>query len=167
MNRALSCVHPHAYFYVSKRPLATDWALVSEPASVPVTLGDGSTLYLGATQSFRMRRDKGQWRVTTEEYIYNVGELEQTRDYMLAWHWHPNQRPECHMHVKAEPSGPIKFDGKHLPTSRVSFEEVLRFLITECDVQPVEAEWHAMLEETQGLFEQFRSWMGSRKPGRG
>ena len=124
-------------------------------------------MYLTATQSFRVRWHKKQWKVSTEEYIYNVAELEDTRDYMLAWHWHPNQRPECHMHVNAQLGNAMTLAKKHIPTSRISFEEVLRFLIAECDVEPAkeENELRRVLEETQGLYERFRTWAGSRKPG--
>lgn len=163
MNAALSCVHPSAYFYVSKRPLAEDWALVSEPSPVPLEVRGGDTIFLAATQSFRMRRHKGQWKCSTEEYIYNITDEEDPRKYMFAWHWHPNQWPDTHMHVNAQLSNGMKLDGRHIPTARIAFEEVLRFLIAECEVEPAKetAEWRTVLDETQERYEKFRTWFAS------
>lgn len=162
---ALKCVHPTAYFFMAKRPLPgkADWALQTSLAPMPLKVEDGNTLYLTATQSFRMRQHKREWTVSTEEYIYNVAEREDTRDYMFAWHWHPNQRPECHMHVDAKLSNGMTLSRRHLPTARISFEEVLLFLIEECAVIPADPGWRKVLEDNQQRHERYRTWWGSRK----
>jgi hypothetical protein len=169
LQESLRCIHQSAYFYMSRPPLAQhkEWALTSSPASIPLGVSNGGTLYLSATQSFRVRRHKGEWRVSTQEYIYNVGETEDARDYMFAWHWHPNYgRPECHLHANAELPNGMKLDRKHLPTARISFEEVLWFLISEFGVVPAQdiAECQRVLSATQERHEKYRTWWGSRKP---
>jgi hypothetical protein len=166
LQLALSAIHSGAYFYMAKRPLAThgDWALRSQPAPIPLPVEGGGSLYLTATHSFRMRQDKRDWRVSTQEYIYNISDREDTRDYMFAWHWHPNQWPECHMHVNAELSNGMKLDRKHIPTTRISLEVALRFLVTDCGVVPAKPDWQKTLDHTQRLHEQYRTWRGSKKP---
>ena len=163
LQQALSCIHPSAYFYIGKQPLADEWALSTNPIPIPLQTRDGGVLYLTATQSFRTKRQKREWKVSTQAYIYNVSEWADTRDYMFAWHWHPSQPPECHLHVSAELSNHMKLDKKHLPTARVSFEEVLRFLIEEFDVEPAKSEWQGVLAETQERYERHRSWWGSTR----
>src|SRR2546430_15876433 len=79
LQQALACIHPTAQFYMSKTPLAEDWALATNPAPISLRGSKGSVLYLTAAQSFRLRKHKGEWKVSTQEYIYNVGETEDTR----------------------------------------------------------------------------------------
>lgn len=168
LQQALGCIHPQAYFYFAKRPLDPDgeWALATNPAPIPLQTQAGPVIYLTAAQAFRHRKYKGEWRVSTLEYIYNVSGAEDTRDYLFAWHWHPNQRPECHLHADAELANQMKLSKKHLPTARVSLEEVLWFLIDEFDVQAAKdpAECRRLLSETQRRHEKYRTWWGSRKP---
>jgi len=168
LQQSLACIDPTAYFYLAKRllPPQTDvWALTSDPPSIELHNRAGKPLYLSATQSFRTRWHKGEYKVSTLEYIYNVGERPDARDYMFAWHWHPNQPPvDCHLHVDAELSNGMKLSRKHIPTARISFEEVLRFLIDEFDVQHSNDRWREVLAETQQRHEKRRSWWGGRKP---
>jgi hypothetical protein len=172
LQLALSCIHATAYLYFARPPLATDpdlWVLDSNPSPIPLDRWEGEPIYLTVTQSLRMRRHKRQWRMSTQQYIYNVAEGSDTRTYLFAWHWHPALgRSECHLHARAELSNGTRLDKKHIPTARISLEEVLRFLISECDVVPAkdETEWRKLLDESQKRHEQYRSWWGSRKPGR-
>jgi hypothetical protein len=167
LQEALACIHESAYFFLGKQPLAEDWALSTSPAPVPVRTRDSRELYLTATQSFRTRKHKGEWKVSTLEYIYNISESKDSHDYLFAWHWHPNLAPtECHMHVNATLSNGMPLNRKHLPTARIAFEDVLRSLIEEFDVEPakdLDASRH-ILRETQKLHEKHRTWWGVRKP---
>jgi hypothetical protein len=104
--------------------------------------------------------------MSTQQYIYNVADTPDTHGYMFAWHWHPPLgRPECHIHANAEMSNGMKLDKKHLPTARVSLEDVLRFLMSECDVVPARDDWARVLDDTQQRHEKYRTWWGARKPG--
>jgi hypothetical protein len=104
--------------------------------------------------------------MSTQEYIYNVSDSEESHEYLFAWHWHPTYRPDCHLHVKAMLANEMGLTKKHLPTARVSFEEVLWFLIDEFDVFPAKEpdECRAILEDTRTRHERHRHWWGSRKP---
>jgi hypothetical protein len=169
LQQALACIHPSAYFYMSKPPLGPqdEWALTTDPASIELSVLEGQELYLSATQSFRMKRHKGEWKVSTLQYIYNVSQTQDVRDYLFAWHWHPNQEPmTCHLHADAELTNNMKLTRKHLPTARISFEEVLWFLIDEFDVVPAKdkLECQQVLTETKKRHEKYRTWWGSSKP---
>ncbi len=171
LQQALRCVTDAAYFYWAQPPLRDDpdlWSLDTNPKPIELERMAGGTLYLAIGQSLRVRYHKKQWRMSTQQYIYNVAELPDSpgsRDYLFAWHWHPELGPqECHLHANAALSNGMRLDKKHLPTARVSLEEVLRFLISECDVFPARDDWQQVLDETQRRYEQHRTWAGSRKP---
>jgi hypothetical protein len=139
-------------------------AITTVPDPVPLKRSAGP-LFLSASQSFHFRPNPGapgQVKVSTDEYIYNVGEsAESPRDYLFAWHWHPTNRPECHLHIKAH-VGKVDLHRRHLPTARVSLEEVLRFLIQECGVRPARDDWEAVLLDSQKRHEMYRTWSGAR-----
>jgi hypothetical protein len=64
---------------------------------------------------------------------------------VFAWHWHPTrtpQKPYPHLHVRSEHRllG-LALKNLHMPTGRVSFEEVVRFLIDELRVVPTRTDW--------------------------
>jgi hypothetical protein len=46
----------------------------------------------------------------------------------------------------------------HIPTSRVSFEEIVRFLIEELRVIPTRDDWEDVIGETETRFREFRTW---------
>ena len=54
---------------------------------------------------------------------------------VLSWHWHPESMPSTHIHTSVREFEP---DGHklHVPSGRVSFEDVLRFAMDELDVLP-------------------------------
>lgn len=46
----------------------------------------------------------------------------------------------------------------HIPTGRVSLEDVLRLAIAEFGVQGQRADWREVIGGTQAKFEQWRTW---------
>jgi hypothetical protein len=166
LQQALGCIHPVAYFYTSRAPLADIWSLSTEPNPIPLET-DSGPVYLTVAQSFRPRIQKREWRMSTQQYIYNVSATADTHDYLFAWHWHPKLGPvQCHLHVDAKLANDMGLTKKHLPTSRVTFEDVLWFLIDEFDVYPAKelVECQRVLKETRERHEKARHWAGSRKP---
>lgn len=99
------------------------------------------------------------WRVRTDGYAYRANLDPDPKGYLLAWHWHPDSRPDPHVHV-----GAAGLRGLHVPTGRVSFEEVLRFFITEMGLRPARSDWEAVLGETEERFRAFRTWPRPRTP---
>lgn len=134
--------------------------LSTKPFPLRLPVAGGGYVYLGATQLFtyeRSRKFRSEWKVKTEQYIYSLGTGPAESDLLVAWHWHPGLREDCHLHVYREDDllGPLR--RLHFPTRRVSFEQVIGFLITDLEV-PGRIGWREVLDECQKRFEEFRSW---------
>lgn len=72
----------------------------------------------------------------TGAYLYTVN-ADRLRGELFGWHWHPVGLSWCqspHLHAPGE-------DGDHVPTGRVAFEQVVRWLIEELDVSPLRHDW--------------------------
>lgn len=126
----------------------------------------GDPIYLGASHRFEFERSgrfPGEWRVHSLQYIYTLGYGNRLDDAFVAWHWHPDKRTECHMHVYAEHEDAGSLGHMHLPTRRVSFEEVLRFAIADLGVRASD-NWERVLADSQSLFDEYGSWHGSSQP---
>lgn len=96
----------------------------------------------------------GTYKIKTSAYYYTINDANGKE--LLAYHWHPTETPDIpypHLHI-----GDPKLKKFHLPTGRVSLEQVLRLLIRDFKVKPKKANWEAILNETQDLFETYRSW---------
>ena len=75
---------------------------------------------------------------------------------LAGWHWHPGGSSpwrQPHLHVAGG-----RFGECHLPTGRVSLEEVLRLLLAELDVRPLRDDWPAVLDEVEAAFREWRTW---------
>jgi hypothetical protein len=137
----------------------------------PITLNRRrglSALLFGAAQRFEIVEDdrfEGEWKVATKAYAYVVSirsrRLPRPQE-LMEWHWHPlrtPQRPEPHLHVRSQHRllG-LDLPTLHIPTGRVSFEEVVRFLIEEMRVVPTREDWQAVIADTERRFREFRTW---------
>jgi hypothetical protein len=77
-----------------------------------------------------------------DEYVYSVLMSDTEAGQLFAWHWHPGaHRPDCHIHVGARQGESRALYRLHIPSWRVAFEEVLRFLLEEFDVEPARDDW--------------------------
>jgi hypothetical protein len=81
---------------------------------------------------------------------------------VFSYQWHPGGRspvtwPHLHLGAGAE-VGRTELASAHLPTGRVSIEEVLRLAITELGVEPLRDDWREVLERTQAAYETWRTW---------
>jgi hypothetical protein len=52
----------------------------------------------------------------------------------------------------------------HIPSGRVAFEDVIRFLIEEVAVIPKLDDWQAVLADALEAFVEHRTWSGSAPP---
>lgn len=101
------------------------------------------------------------YKIKTAAYYYTISEFRGTgkdkkEKELLLYHWHPADTadiPYPHLHVMDS-----KTKKCHLPTGRVSLEQVIRLLIKDFKVKPKKENWETILNETQGLFEAHRSW---------
>lgn len=168
LQRAASCVtrarlnHPGGY-YVREEPF-----VLTLGDGLPVRLGrvrtDESPLSLSFTMWYRVVAAEGQrgpWKVSTTGYEYSLDD-DQGRE-VLAYHWHPESETSWadfpHLHIEAGAEvGRKSLIGKHLPTGRVAFEQVLWVAIHELGVKPLRADWEQVLQESLALFHQYRTW---------
>lgn len=129
-------------------------------------------VFLTATQQYRLVPDErfapGEWKASTRAYIYTVwDECDHRLSEAIAWHWHPGSgtSDEPHMHVYCGGSiGGDLLKGLHLPSERVAFEHVVRFVITELGVTPRRGDWETLVSVALGRFVQFRTWPVSGSP---
>lgn len=143
------------------------WRLVSSTDPMRLATSAGPDMLLTFEQTFHHGdhpKYPGESKVFTDAYSYRVRYTERPEDALFAWHWHPEIRPECHIHIGAPHATATDIHKKHVPAGRVAFEEVLVFLIDEMDVVPVRPTFREDLTDTLTRFETFRSWSGSRRP---
>lgn len=127
------------------------------PLSGRVPLG------LRVTQQYRVVEAMGirrPWRTQTAAYSYAIDDAEGNE--LLAYHWHPQARsavttPHLHVRVGAEIAG-VSIHKVHLPTGRISIEQVVLLAIEDLGVQPRKDDWEGVLTQSQRDFEVSRTW---------
>jgi hypothetical protein len=162
---SLSCL-TNAIWYFAERPDGLT-ALVASESPIHLRREKGRPgLLLAPSQVFRIIPDDrypGEYKASTLAYIYsvhiNAPEVEGTE--IIAWHWHPLTTPDRvypHIHVRADHAlvGPLS--KLHVPTGRVSFEEVVLFLVDELGVVPARDDWREIVSESFERFKTFRTW---------
>jgi hypothetical protein len=87
-----------------------------------------------------------------------VSPTQQPDDAIIAWHWHPESRLECHTHVYATHPAVGELGRLHLPSRRVSVEELFRMLISDGQVVPAREDWKDVLDDGQHRFEEAQQW---------
>lgn len=112
------------------------------------------------------RSGNGRYRATTRGYKYSVktSDDEDVFDY----HWHPegeSSYADPHMHL-----GSVQVDQeevaakcKHWPSGRVTFEGIIRQLITEFGVQYLCDDWEEKLARSEDPHLEHRSWGGNKR----
>lgn len=124
----------------------------TDPLVLRSAVGD---LRLSAGQRFAIIPDAdGGWRVGTRQYVYSidVAEAAQQRYELLNWHWHPPEMPLPHIHVRGDHPQLGDLENYHLPSGRVSFEQVIRLLIADFQVRPLREDWEDVLSEAEARF---------------
>jgi hypothetical protein len=122
-------------------------------------LSGGFTLH--ARMNYRIIEDDaegmGPYRVTTIAYDYAMDDRDGAE--VFAVHWHPASKfSEPHIHL-GKPIADAGLLGKphHLPTPRMTFEQVIRWAI-EVGVSPVCEDWDARLALAEGPHKSYRTW---------
>lgn len=99
----------------------------------------------------RNDRAKGPYWVEAESWTYNI--LDSNHRDLLTYHWTPSDQhhPYPHLHVGSTLLNSvghelaIGFSKLHVTTGPVSVQQVVRMLIEEFDVAPLNAEWNSVL----------------------
>jgi hypothetical protein len=106
------------------------------------------------------RPDYGPFRATTLKYDYSIRLASGER--IVDYHWHPtgsSHETRPHMHIASaqlSATGVIK-KADHLPTGRMTFENVIRGAI-QLGAVPVHEDWQKRLEGGESLHIQYRTW---------
>lgn len=144
--------------------------LLTNPTAIRLRRADGGPdLELEASQVFKIIPHPdyaGEFKARTLSYVYSVRFREPAIDVhseIIAWHWHPlstANQPMPHVHVRAGvPALGATLGKLHIPSGRVAFEEVVRFLINDLAVVPTRPDdWEAVVNESELRFRTYRSW---------
>jgi hypothetical protein len=132
----------------------------------PVRLAGDNNLYISTILRYcvvQAEGERGPWKVETTAY-YHALETQDAKE-IVSFQWHPAQASTFtfpHLHLEAGIGANLGILEKtHIPTGRIALEDVLRFAILELGVEPQREGWAEILGETQGRFEEWRTWHGS------
>ncbi len=102
----------------------------------------------------RTAGSRDRWQVVVTEYSYTILDVETDRE-LLAFHWHPHVPVSAFPHLHLESGLDVRADfvGMHVPSGRVSLEDIVRFLIREFGVQPRRTDWAQVLDETEAALQ--------------
>jgi hypothetical protein len=143
---------------IAPRDVSTGGLEAWVPSTDPIELQSPTigALKLRLIMQYRIvEKSPEQWGASTTAYYYTIDD---NRGEIIAWHWHPNTGfpyPHLHMGSRATPRQ------VHTPTSRVSIEAVIRYLIDELGVAPLREhreDWREMLAEVEQAFIDNRTW---------
>lgn len=164
LQRAVECVSRAVLRHLEDERSGTH-SLYVGGGQPRIVLGGQTRYYLDLAQQFKVvedeAADRGPYRVSTLQYVYEL--LDENGDRLLGFHWHPQSGaspyPHPHLHVGGGLGGirraPLKY---HVPTGRVCLEQVLRFAISEMYVRPRRRDWSEILARGQLAHERNRSW---------
>jgi hypothetical protein len=105
-------------------------------------------------------KESKTYRLETHSYAYKLTPNEQWETAaLIRWEYEkfgPSKAPPRH-HAQfaakiAHGNGALDLNRLHTPTGWVTFEEVLRFLITELQVKPACEDWDLRISKAEGRF---------------
>ncbi len=136
------------------------------PEIVRLTTNDRTRqLYLRSTIQFHYDEDArftGERKVSTDHYAHTLSESPALKPELFSWEWNAAEPRWPHVHVHRR-NPDFKGLGKlHVPTGRVFFEDVLRFLFHDLDIRPARDDWREVLDETAGRVGRWATWGGRR-----
>lgn len=132
-----------------------------------INSGDGAEvgggLRLKATMRYVILRTSATaqpFKVQTRKYLYAI-EAPDRREILCA-HWHPDSSSpvsDPHWHIGGAALTPdgVLTPRAHLPSGRISFEEVV-LLAVDLGAQTLVEDWQARLQRTRQNYEDHRSW---------
>jgi hypothetical protein len=163
LKQVLHCVTADTILVPAHLPADTDlnFAFDKNPARLK-----GCDLALFFRQKIMIIRDPQQpeyWKVTTLAYQYSF-ERWTDRQEIVSFHWEgdgSHKRP--HIHIGWVSSGEGAFLGpkSHVPSGRVSIEDVVSYLIEELEAKPTgpfKTKWKTVIDTTRTLFERVKTW---------
>lgn len=135
---------------------------------IPLSNGDVDFSFDFSMVVATVPMDDGQQRMSTRKYIYDLREGRPKRGNatLVQWHWHPNNGRVAYPHAHLPFAAPYS-SKLHVPTGRVTFEDVVEFIIDELGVPPTPGHehWSEIVEGTRGRHIAYRSWSGRGPSG--
>ena len=126
----------------------------------PVRLSNG--MYLNVEMTLRVNRESdpaAAWLETTRAtYTYQASDDLDDPKPLFAYEYNRDPSfpyPRCHLHVHAAPehyAGSKLFPRLHLPTRRITLEQIVWHLLQEHGVQPLRDDWHEVLWRNEEWF---------------
>ena len=122
----------------------------------PVRLNNG--MFLNIEIALQINRTSQRLETTAATFTYQAGADNDDPRPVFAYHYDQHSRsgyPRCHMHVHAAPrhyAGERSFSRPHLPTRRLTVEQIVWHLIQEHGVQPGRPDWHQVLWRHETWF---------------
>jgi hypothetical protein len=194
LHKAISCI-ADVTLYTKKSESSDKWLLMVSPRKnkdvkgtsaegdedtdlIMLRCKDQSKIYMELDQHVKVVKvdtDKGaRFRVSTLKYVYAF--YKPVDDAFVGWHFHPELEgikiPHMHIYDKNTDEEtkagckPHIVHNMHLPSGRVSLEDVIAFAIYELNVLPDKKrqdDWGKVLTETSARFEENKTW-GTRAP---
>ena len=181
--------NPHEAFENFRRPLQRAIGCVANPSVVfwaqssdgytpglqhVLSFNDGEPVFfrgkrrIGLSSFFwhrvvRAEGERGEWKIRTTAYYHTLED--ENRQEIIAYHWHPEQPGPIsfpHLHLGIGIGAELgEIYKAHIPTGRVSLEDVIWLAIRDFGVEPQRDDWQEVLSETRERFEQWRTWGGS------
>ena len=163
LNRSLSTVCTGPIWLVSPVPGSSDeHSAITNPPAIHLKAGN-SSLFLRSTLRFTYvdnERFRGERKVSTCHYAHTVGESEFLKPQLYSWEWASSEPRYPHLHIRRSDPAFHGLGKLHIPTGRVFYEDVLRFLIAEHGVEVARADWQDVLDESFRRVSTFASWGG-------
>ncbi len=150
-QRAVNCVTRSVLIHSGYTPDRGPYTLTFGGSEI-VPLRGPHRISLGMIHGYAVARAGNGWRVQTTSYSYQLF-LPDERP-LMTWHWHPEGSSPVswpHAHIPGHVH-PVDLRKAHVPTGRIPLEAVIRFAIEEVGVEPLRADWRALLEETERAF---------------
>ncbi len=101
----------------------------------------------------------GPWKTTTRAYQYHVTKMDGSE--IILFHWHPASTvTQPHLHLgrsTLDPDGVLSRTS-HVPTGRISLEQVIGLLINDLDVVPRRTDCQEILASGLADFRQWSTW---------
>ncbi|MDE2869586.1 MAG: hypothetical protein OXR64_00125 [Chloroflexota bacterium] len=123
----------------------------------PVLLSNG--MYLNVELTLRVYRSPvPRLETVRATYSYQAGNLPHDLRPVFSYQFDRETRfpyPRCHLHVYASPTGYAQdraFSRLHLPTRRITLEQIVWHLIQDHGVQPRRPDWHHVLWRHETRF---------------
>ena len=126
----------------------------------PAPLSNG--MFLNVQIALRVVRSPFRLETTDATFTYQAGsDLDDPRP-VFVYHYERDSRsgyPRCHLHLHATPrhyTGAKPFSRLHIPTRRLTLEQIVWHLIQEHGVQPRRDDWHQILWRHETHFRDTR-----------